>query len=104
MNHVLAGVACLVSLLFGLSFVPVPARAQEVGQGDELVLAALGGVQPLPSAEMARQTARGFANGSDAGAHVSVTVPTVGLWDDFGAFSPSSIGNSIVTITTGNGP
>jgi hypothetical protein len=97
---VLFGSAFLLVLLFGAALSAAPARAGDLGSGDELVLAALGGVRPLPIGEMAKESARGAAIGTEAGVHIQQMQPTVRLWDDFGAFSPSSIGNTVVTIST----
>lgn len=95
--------ALVLALLSGLSLAAAPARAGNLGSSDQLVLAALAGVQPLPVDEMAKQSARGFENGQQMGVHLPITEPTVQLWDDVGTVSPSSIGNTVVTITAGPG-
>jgi hypothetical protein len=100
-HSVLFIAAILLLLPLAVSLFAVTARAGQVGAGDESVLSALAGVQPLPVGEMAKESARGLGGETEAGVHIPVTVPTVRLWDDFGAFSPSSIGNTVVTISTG---
>ncbi len=95
-------VPVLLLLLLGLSVSCAPAWAGEFGASDQVVLAALAGVQPLPVGEMAKESARGFENANQAGTHIPITEPSVRLWDDFGAFSPPSIGNTVVTIGTGS--
>lgn len=100
-HRIFCGSLFLLLLLFGIALSAATARASELGPSDQLVLAALSGVQPLPVGEMAKESARGFPGGTEAGVHIPVTAPSVRLWDDLGAFSPSSIGNTVVTITTG---
>ena len=97
---VLAGGFFLL-LLLGVCLPGTAARAGEAGANDQIVLAALGGVQPLPIGDMAKETARGFAVPGQSAMPMPMTAPSVRLWDDTGAFSPSSIGNTIVTISTG---
>jgi hypothetical protein len=99
----LCGAVLLGLLLFGIPLAAATARANEAGSGEQVVLAALSALQPLPAGEMARQTARGVEDGNQVGAHITVSVPTVRLWDDFGAFSPPSISSTIVTISSGMG-
>ncbi len=101
--YVLSGALFLLLSLFAAVVSAGTARAGELGSSDQLVLAALAGVEPLPVGEMAKEAARGIGLGSQAGVHIPITEPTVRLWDDFGAFSPSSIGNTVVTISTGTG-
>jgi hypothetical protein len=98
---VLPAASMLLLALFVASFCPTMARAGELGANDQLVLAALAGAQPLPIGEMAKEAARGLGGGTEAGVHIPITEPAVRLWDDFGAFSPSSIGNTSVAINTG---
>ena len=100
-HRILCGSLFLLLLLFGFALSAATARAGELGPSDQLVLAALSGVQPLPLGEMAKESARGLPGGTEAGVHIPITAPSVRLWDDVGAFSPSSIGNTVVTITTG---
>jgi len=102
MPRALGRVSVLLLLLLGLSFSCATARAGEFGANDQIVLAALAGVQPLPVGEMAKESARGLGNANQAGVHIPMTEPSVRLWDDIGAFSPSSIGNTVVTIGTGS--
>jgi hypothetical protein len=100
--RVFGRVSVLLLLFLGLSVSCATAWAGEFGASDEIVLAALAGVQPLPVGEMAKESARGLENANQAGVHIPLTEPSVRLWDDFGAFSPPSIGNTVVTIGTGS--
>ncbi len=101
--HVPGGVLFVALMLFAISLPAAAARAGELGTNDTIVLAALGGVEPLPVGEMAKESARGIGNGAEPSVEIPIAQPTVRLWDDFGAFSPSSIGNTIVTISSGAG-
>jgi len=100
-HGVLAGGFFLLFLLLGVCLPGTGARAGEAGTNDQIVLAALAGVQPLPIGEMAKESARGFAVPGTSALPIPMTAPSVRLWDDAGAFSPSSIGNTVVTISTG---
>ncbi|HUC17128.1 MAG TPA: hypothetical protein VMA37_05520 [Acetobacteraceae bacterium] len=102
MPRFLGRVSPLLVLLLGLCLSCATARAGEFGANDQIVLAALAGVQPLPVGEMAKESARGLGDANQAGVNIPLTEPSVRLWDDFGAFSPPSIGNTVVTIGTGS--
>jgi hypothetical protein len=99
----LSAALLLLFALLAASLCSTTAQAGELGANDQLVLAALAGTEPLPLGEMARESARGFEGESQAGVHIPVTVPMVRLWDDVGAFSPPSISNTMVTISSGPG-
>jgi hypothetical protein len=92
---------CMVLLLLLAFPLSAAAWARDLGTRELLLFSAFARARPLVVAENVGKPGRRFELGTPSDAHVPAPEPSVRLWDDFGAFSPASIADSIVTIRSG---